>query len=81
MNHHPIYYLKDANLDPKLMFQLAPFIRAYAPHDDPKTWRVLRAEGMEPIEVERMDLKDICARAGMGHKYAAAMKRRKTARA
>ena len=73
---HPIYYLKDAQLDPSLAAKLAPFIRAYAPHDKVKTWRELRAEGMRPIEKETMDMKDICERAGMGNAYKKAMKAR-----
>jgi len=81
MDHHPIYYLKDAQLEPKLAFQLAPFIRAYAPHDQPKTWRELRAEGMRPVEIERMDMKDICYKAGMKHKYDDYIKKCKKQRA
>jgi hypothetical protein len=31
--NHPIYHLRDAQLDTRLMYQLAPFIDAYRPHD------------------------------------------------
>ena len=73
---HPIYYLKDAQLDPSLAAKLRPIINAYAPHGRVKTWRELRAEGLEPIEHETMDMKDICDRAGMGNAYKKAMKAR-----
>ena len=31
---HPIYHLRNANLDPKLAAMLWPFIHANRPHDD-----------------------------------------------
>jgi len=30
---HPIYHLRNSNLDPELALRLAPFIQAHRPHD------------------------------------------------
>ncbi len=48
---------------------LEPFYRAQKVHDKPKTWRELRASGLKPIEWEKMDMKDICDKAGLLDKY------------
>ena len=31
---HPIYHLRNSNLDPELALRLEPFIRAHRPHSD-----------------------------------------------
>ena len=31
---HPIYHLRDSNLDPELALRLSPFIHAHRPHSD-----------------------------------------------
>jgi hypothetical protein len=45
MNHH-IRYLRDTQLETSLMYQLAPFIDAYRPHDPIPT----KEELGEPIK-------------------------------
>ncbi len=39
-----IYYLRNAKLDEKLMYQLAPFINANRPHDPPTKWQELKKQ-------------------------------------
>ena len=39
---------------------LEPFYNAQRPHKDPKSWRELRASGLEPVPYEPMDAKCIC---------------------
>lgn len=50
MNH--FYELRHVQLDPKLQFQLAPFINAQRPFDlgPVQTWQEMRKEGNNPIE-------------------------------
>ena len=31
---HPIYHLRNSNLDPELALRLAPFLNAHRPHSD-----------------------------------------------
>lgn len=47
-----IYALRETELSPTLAPKLWPFINAYRPHDEPRSWKVLREEGLEKIEPE-----------------------------
>ena len=60
---------------------LDPFYRAQAPHQEPETWRQLKARGLRKIEWETMDMQEICYKAGMKHKYDAFVKKCKKQRA
>lgn len=57
MSNWDIVRLRDVELDPKLAAQLAPFMRAYAPHDAAPTRSELRE--LDPVEVEGFTLEDI----------------------
>ena len=56
-----IYHLRNAKLDEKLMYQLAPFINSYRPHDKPLNRVQLRAEFGPPCTtVTPLSFKAIC---------------------
>lgn len=49
-----IYNLRYTELDPSVAAKIWPFVNAYRPHDEVKTWRVLREEGYDPVETESL---------------------------
>ena len=54
---HPIYHLRDSNLDPELALRLEPFIRAHRPHSDIPT----KEELGERLPLESpVGMKNIC---------------------
>ena len=47
-----IYQLRNVELAPELAAKLWPFVNARRPHDEPRSWRTLREEGLERVETE-----------------------------
>jgi hypothetical protein len=54
--NHLIYHLRDANLDPKLQYQLASIISAYRPHDEPPKLDELHRERVDKSHCSMVDL-------------------------
>ena len=57
---HDIYYLRNAKLDEKLMYQLAPFINANRPQTPVTKWQELRQQFGPPKDrIAPMSFKEI----------------------
>ena len=62
---HPIYHLRDSNLDPELALRLSPFIHAHRPHSDIPT----KEELGERLPLESpVGLKNITEDVGIDYK-------------
>jgi hypothetical protein len=49
-----VYNLRYTELDPSVAAKIWPFVAAYRPHEEVRSWRVLREEGYEPFEEESL---------------------------
>ena len=49
-----IYNLRYTQLDPSVAAKIWPFVNAYRPHEEVRTWRTLRDEGLDPVENESL---------------------------
>ena len=65
---HPgdIYYLRHAELDPKLALQISPFINSWRPHDPIPTKDEL-GEKVIPVDSE-FSMKNLCKDIGKEYK-------------
>ena len=61
---HPIRHLRDAQLDDKLQAQLAPFINAYRPHDEPLSKHELYQQFGAPVDrITRLSMDSLVEQA------------------
>ena len=68
---HDIYYLRNAKLDEKLMYQLAPFINANRPQTPITKWQELKQQFGPPKDrIAPMNFKEIVKQSNeMNRKY------------